>query len=116
MRLFRRSKPAEGGDQDTYEPVIHPGGRNFSLMRDEDVWNWAVRISTVGLFIIAVGVVLRLLEHIAVPLVLAWVMATVLLPVINLLSRFRIPRSLAAVSIVLLLLVAIVAILLVLTV
>ena len=38
MRLFRRSKPAEGGDQDTYEPVIHPGGRNFSLMRDEDVW------------------------------------------------------------------------------
>ena len=85
-------------------------------MKDEDVWNWAVRLSVVGLFVIALGTALRLLEHIAVPLVLAWVIATVLFPVVNCLVRIRIPRSLASAAIVALLLIVIVAILVILTV
>jgi predicted PurR-regulated permease PerM len=116
MGFLRRGKHSADGDRDTYEPIIHPARRNFTLVRDEDMWNWAVRFSTVGLFIIALGVILRLLEHIVVPLVLAWVIATVLLPVVNQLSRFHVPRALAAVSIVLLLLIAIAAVLIILTV
>lgn len=103
-------------DQTSYEPVIHPAALKTSPMRNDEIWTWAARVSTVGLFVIAVGTVFRLLEHIVVPVVLAWVIATVLLPVVHLLCRFRIPRALSAVLIVTLLLIGIVAVLVILTV
>lgn len=79
-------------------------------------WNWAARFSAIGLFIIALGFTLHFLEHIAVPLVLAWVIATIILPVVDYLTRIRIPRTIASVLIILALLAGIAAILVILTV
>src|SRR3974377_915764 len=50
-------------------------------------WNWAVRISVVGLFVVAlVGIAFRM-ASVVVPVVLAWVVAMVLLPVVDGLER-----------------------------
>jgi predicted PurR-regulated permease PerM len=85
-------------------------------MRNEEFWNWAVRISIIGLFVIVVGAALQILAHIAVPIILAWVMATALLPVVHLLGRMRIPGTLGALLVVALLLATMVTIFIVLAV
>jgi predicted PurR-regulated permease PerM len=103
-------------DKPTLQDGISTIDQGVSLMRDAEIWNWAVRIAVVGLFIIAAGTVLRFLAHIAVPLVLAWVIAMVLLPVVQLLSHVRIPRPLGAVLLVMALLAGIAAVLTILTV
>ena len=50
-------------------------------------WNWAVRISVVGLFVCALAVIAFMMASVVVPVVLAWVVAMVLLPVVNGLER-----------------------------
>lgn len=116
MAVSRKFGVARGVRPAGYEPAIQPAGRNFSAITDDNMWNWAVRISVVGLFVIVLGAMLQILQHIAVPLALAWVIATVLLPVISHLSKLKIPRALAAVIVVALLLLGILAILFFLTV
>jgi hypothetical protein len=39
-------------------------------------WNWAVRISVVGLFVVALAVIAFKMASVVVPVVLAWVVAT----------------------------------------
>src|SRR5262249_56172857 len=46
-------------------------------------WNWAVRISVVGLFVLALAVIAFKMASVVVPVVLAWVVAMVLLPVVD---------------------------------
>ena len=53
-------------------------------------WNWAVRISVVGLFVVALVVIAFKMASVVVPVVLAWVVAMVLLPVVDGLER-RVP-------------------------
>src|SRR5262249_56472092 len=50
-------------------------------------WNWAVRISVVGLFVLALAVIAFKMASVVVPVVLAWVVAMVLLPVVDGLER-----------------------------
>jgi len=50
-------------------------------------WNWAVRISVVGLFVVALAVIAFRMASVVVPVVLAWVVAMVLLPVVDGLER-----------------------------
>jgi hypothetical protein len=50
-------------------------------------WNWAVRISVVGLFVIALAGILYIMASVVVPVLLAWVVAMVLLPVVDSLER-----------------------------
>jgi len=52
-------------------------------------WNWAVRISVVGLFVVALAVIAFRMASVVVPVVLAWVVAMVLLPVVDGLPRER---------------------------
>jgi predicted PurR-regulated permease PerM len=63
-----------------------------------------------------VGTTLRLLDHIAIPLVLAWVVATVLLPAVKFMARWRIPGTLGAILLLVLLLAAVAAIFVILAV
>jgi len=81
-----------------------------------DLWGWAIRVSIVGLFVIAVGMVLYTLGHVIVPLVLAWVFATMLLPIVDGLSRRGVPRPLAALAVTFALLLVIALLLAILTV
>jgi len=59
-----------------------------------------VAFALVGLLIICVGAVLYLAKAFFLPVVLAFVVGTMLSPAANLLERYRIPRSLGAVLIV----------------
>lgn len=97
-------------------PAIARASHAERISLDEDNWNWAVRISVVGMFILALGTTLQLLQHIIVPLVLAWVIATILHPLVHMMNRWRIPHSLGAVLLVTLLLAGIAAVLAILTV
>jgi predicted PurR-regulated permease PerM len=79
-------------------------------------WNWAVRISVVGLFVVALAVIAFRMASVVVPVVLAWVVAMVLLPVVNSLERRGLSRALTSIVLVILLIASIMVIVGVLTV
>jgi len=66
-------------------------------------WNWAVRISVVGLFVAALAVIAFRMASVVVPVVLAWVVAMVLLPVVDGLERRGLSRVLTSIVLVILL-------------
>src|SRR6516165_2104345 len=79
-------------------------------------WNWAVRISVVGLFVVALVVTAFRMASVVVPVVLAWVVAMVLLPVVNGLERRGLSRAITSIVLVILLIASIMVIVGVLTV
>jgi predicted PurR-regulated permease PerM len=79
-------------------------------------WNWAVRISVVGLFVVALAVIAFMMASVVVPVVLAWVFAMVLLPVVDGLERWGLSRALTSIVLVILLIASIMVIVGVLTV
>jgi predicted PurR-regulated permease PerM len=79
-------------------------------------WNWAVRISVVGLFVLALAVIAFKMASVVVPVVLAWVVAMVLLPVIDGIERRGLSRALTSIVVVILLIASIMVIVGVLTV
>jgi predicted PurR-regulated permease PerM len=79
-------------------------------------WNWAVRISVVGLFVVALAVIAFKMASVVVPVVLAWVVAMVLLPVVDRLERRGLSRALTSIVLVILLIASILVIVGVLTV
>ena len=48
-----------------------------------DAWVWAERISVVGLFTLAVGYTLVVVQDLFVPVVLAWVIGAILRPIVE---------------------------------
>src|SRR6516225_5214057 len=79
-------------------------------------WNWAVRISVVGLFVIALLVIVFRMASVVVPVVLAWVVAMVLLPAVDGLERRGLSRALTSIVLVILLIASVMVIVGVLTV
>ena len=79
-------------------------------------WNWAVRISVVGLFVAALAVIAFRMASVVVPVVLAWVVAMVLLPAVDGLERRGLSRALTSIVLVILLIASIMVIVGVLTV
>jgi predicted PurR-regulated permease PerM len=79
-------------------------------------WNWAVRISVVGLFVVALVVIVFRMASVMVPVVLAWVVAMVLLPVVDGLERRGLSRALTSIVLVILLIASIIVVVGVLTV
>src|SRR5215469_13487566 len=73
-------------------------------------WNWAVRISVVGLFVIALAAIAFTMASVVVPVVLAWVVAMVLLPVVDGLQRRGLSRALTSIVLVILLIASIMVI------
>ena len=63
-----------------------------------DVWERADRISIVGLFAVAVGYVLFVMQEILIPVVLAWVVGAILRPVVERAERLGVPRIVAVVT------------------
>ena len=66
-----------------------------------DLWAWAERLSIVGLFFIALGYTAFALQSILVPIILAWVVGTILLPLLDAGVRRGVPRPVAAVLVAL---------------
>ena len=69
-----------------------------------DGWTWAARISQIGLFVLALGYTVYVTQSVVVPIILAWVVATIFLPIIDLLERHGVPRTLIVVILILALL------------
>jgi predicted PurR-regulated permease PerM len=78
-----------------------------------DAWMRASQISLIGIFVIAVLWCVYVAQPVIVPVLLAWVIATIVLPIVNWLQERGVPRVLAVIAVTLLL-VAVIASLLVL--
>src|SRR5262245_60693137 len=79
-----------------------------------DAWAWAERISVVGLFALAVGYTLFVVQDLFVPVVTAWVMGAILRPIADWGERRGVPKVVAVIAtatVALLILLAIVGLL-----
>jgi len=65
-------------------------------------WKRTSQVSIVGLFVIAVVWGTYAAQHIIVPILLAWAIATIVLPVVKGLQNWGVPRVLAAIAVTLL--------------
>src|SRR6516164_9309391 len=86
------------------------------MLDSVESWNWAVRISVVGLFVLALAGIAYSMASVVVPVLLAWVVAMVLLPVVDGLERRGLPRALTSTVLVILLIASLMVIVGVLTV
>ena len=62
-----------------------------------NAWVWAERISVVGLFTLAVGYTLFVVQDLFVPVVTAWVIGAILRPIAESAERLGVPRVVAVV-------------------
>ena len=94
-----------------------PSGQMISLILGrsapsaEQRWHRASQIAQVGLFIIALLWCAYIAQHVIVPVLLAWTIATIVLPAVKWMERHRVPRALAALAITALLLLVIATVL-----
>ncbi|QOZ66210.1 AI-2E family transporter [Bradyrhizobium arachidis] len=98
--------------------VLRVGGPEprTPMLDSVESWNWAVRISVVGLFVLALAGIAYSMASVVVPVLLAWVIAMVLLPVVDGLERRGLSRPLTSTVLVFLLIASMVVIVGVLTV
>jgi predicted PurR-regulated permease PerM len=59
-------------------------------------WQQASQVATVGLFVIALAWMVYAAQHVIVPVLLAWAIATIVLPMVKLMQEHRVPRVVAA--------------------
>lgn len=79
-----------------FEPQISKT-RSASL----DIWRWAERISVIGLFTLALLYTAFATRSVLVPIVLAWVVGTILIPAVDRAVGVGLPRSVAVIVITL---------------
>lgn len=98
--------------------VLRVGGPEprTPMLDSVESWNWAVRISVVGLFVLALAGIAYSMASVVVPVLLAWVIAMVLLPVVDGLERRGLSRPLTSTVLVFLLIASMMVIVGVLTV
>jgi predicted PurR-regulated permease PerM len=80
------------------------GGTAASILRrpieDADVaWRRAGQVSTIGIFVIALTWVMYAAQHVVIPVLLAWTIATIVLPIVKGLERIYVPRLIAAIAV-----------------
>jgi len=63
-----------------------------------DAWVWAERVSVVGLFTLAVGYTLFVVQDLFVPVVTAWVMGAILRPIVESAERHGVPSVVAVIA------------------
>src|SRR5262245_29562517 len=63
-----------------------------------DAWVWAERISVIGLFALAVGYTLFVVQELFIPVVTAWVMGAILRPIAESAERLGVPRAVAVIA------------------
>ena len=80
-----------------------------------DGWSRAAQVSVVGLFVIAVLWCAYVAQPVIVPVLLAWVIATIVLPIVRWLQDRGVPRVLAVIAVTLLLVTVIAALLMLLS-
>jgi predicted PurR-regulated permease PerM len=92
---MERSKPKREHPKTFDAPHLDSGA---VLSESLGPWGWALLISVIGLFTIAVLYVLFAMQGIIVPVVTAWVMGAILRPVVERAETVGVPRGLAVVT------------------
>jgi predicted PurR-regulated permease PerM len=89
------------------------GARN-GVSFDHD-WQRSSQIAVIGLFVVALLWCAYVAQHVIVPVLLAWTIATIVLPGVKWMERFGVPRALTAISVAVLLLALILVLVLLLS-
>lgn len=84
--------------------LTEENGSSEIAARTRENWQLVANVSVTGIFAFAVLAALYLMRDVAVPIILAWVVANILLPVIKVMERNGVPRVLAVVAVTLALL------------
>ncbi|HXE87203.1 MAG TPA: AI-2E family transporter, partial [Hyphomicrobiaceae bacterium] len=84
-----RPQPEHGGSP--------PPRQGADAPANTDLWRRATQVATIGLFILALLWSAQVSQPVLVPVLLAWVIATVLLPVVQLMQERNVPRVLSAI-------------------
>jgi len=92
---MQRSKPRREHPKKVEAPHLESGA---VLSESLGPWGWALLISVIGLFTIAVLYVLFAMQGIIVPVVAAWVTGAILRPVVERAELVGVPRGLAVVT------------------
>jgi predicted PurR-regulated permease PerM len=79
-----------------------------------DSWTRAAQVATIGLFVIALLWSAHVSQPVLVPVLLAWVIATILLPIVQFMQERNVPRVLTAILLTVTLLAVILSVLLLL--
>ena len=87
LKSERRKKPNA--------PYLESGAVSSESL---DAWLWAERISVIGLFTLAVGYTLFVVQELFIPVVTAWVIGAILRPIVDLGERHGVPRVVAVVA------------------
>jgi len=87
LKLERRSKAGA--------PHLDSGAVSSGPL---DAWAWAERTSVVGLFTLAVGYTLFVVQDLFVPVVTAWVMGSILRPIADWGERLGVPKVVAVIA------------------
>ncbi len=87
LKSERRKKPDA--------PYLESGAVSSAPL---DAWLWAERISVIGLFTLAVGYTLFVVQELFIPVVTAWVMGAILRPIVDSGERHGVPRVVAVIA------------------
>jgi predicted PurR-regulated permease PerM len=96
-----RDRLARAGAAQEYVPELTRAEAGEAAR--DDAWARAAQVSLVGLFLLACIGSAYLAQSVLVPVILAWAVATILLPALDLFVRLGIPRFLAVLLLVLVL-------------
>ncbi len=113
-RVSRFTQKLRSGRR-AFDPKIAEGEEETVFVA-ENGWNRAANIAIVGLFVLAAGYTAYFTQAILIPVVLAWVVATIVLPIVKALERMGIPEPLAAIAIAVAILGLFIALVLILSV
>lgn len=117
--MSSQAKPRNGGLQarekglDAEAEASRNGGA--AALALQDPWLRASQVAVVGLFVIALLWCAYVARPVIVPVVLAWVIATIVLPIVKWMRERGVPRVLAAIAVTMALALLIVALLLLLS-
>jgi predicted PurR-regulated permease PerM len=116
--MSQTNEPATQRASQTAKPVANhradvvPQRNGAVVLPPFDPWARASHVALLGLFVISVLWCTYVASPVIVPVLLAWVIATMVLPVVTWLHRHKVPRVVAAVVVTLTLLAIIVGLLL----
>ncbi|HEY1244143.1 MAG TPA: AI-2E family transporter [Hyphomicrobiaceae bacterium] len=93
----RRASNGRPGASATKAAGLDQGRKGLAEPTPFDPWARAAQLAIIGLFVIALLWSAQASQPVLVPVLLAWVIATILLPVVRFLRDQGVPRALAAV-------------------
>jgi predicted PurR-regulated permease PerM len=94
---------------------VIPLNKDQSEVSNGHAWERASQVAVIGLFVIAVLWCTYVAQHVIVPVLLAWAIATIVLPIVKWMEGRGVPRVVAALAVTILLLLLILTLVLLLS-